>query len=105
MTYNDRLFPKPRFRNELRRTISAWGEYEQSHLARIVVGVVGCGSVGSRLLSLSKHIHMCMEFKEVMETTMAQPGPLSFFDDPTMLAPRRVVKQDLGGGAFQIVLP
>ena len=34
---------------------------------------------------------------------MAQTGPQSFFDDPTMLAPRRVVKQDLGGGAFVLV--
>ncbi len=39
---------------------------------------------------------------------MALPGPtslLSFFDDPTMLAPRRVVREDLGGGAFVLRSP
>jgi feruloyl-CoA synthase len=36
-----------------------------------------------------------------METPMATP----FLDDPRMLAPRRVVKTDLGGGAFELHSP
>ncbi len=47
VTYNDRLLPPPRWRPELTRTASAWGPDIQSQLARLHVGVVGVGSVGS----------------------------------------------------------
>lgn len=46
-TFNDRLLPPPAFREELRRTISAWGKEAQQKLARLTFGVVGVGSVGS----------------------------------------------------------
>ena len=47
VTFNDRLMPPPAFREELKRTISAWGEKSQQKLARLRFGVIGVGSVGS----------------------------------------------------------
>jgi hypothetical protein len=46
-TFNDRLLPPPAFREELKRTISAWGEEAQQKLARLKYGIIGVGSVGS----------------------------------------------------------
>jgi hypothetical protein len=47
VTFNDELLPPPAFREELKRTISAWGEKAQQQLARLRFGVIGVGSVGS----------------------------------------------------------
>lgn len=47
VTFNGRLLPAPGFREELKRTISAWGEQAQQKVARLKFGVVGVGSVGS----------------------------------------------------------
>lgn len=47
VTYMDALLPKPKFRRELTRTVSAWGPERQANLARLRIGVVGAGSVGS----------------------------------------------------------
>jgi molybdopterin-synthase adenylyltransferase len=46
-TFNDELLPPPAFREELKRTISAWGEKAQQKIARLTFGVIGVGSVGS----------------------------------------------------------
>lgn len=47
VTFTDSLLPPPAFREELKRTISAWGIQKQQKLARLKVGIVGLGSVGS----------------------------------------------------------
>jgi molybdopterin/thiamine biosynthesis adenylyltransferase len=47
ITFADHLLPPPRFRERLRRTVSAWGEEKQRDLARFTFGIVGAGSVGS----------------------------------------------------------
>lgn len=47
VTCMDELIPRPKFKKELTRTISAWGEKKQADLARLHFGVVGAGSVGS----------------------------------------------------------
>jgi Dinucleotide-utilizing enzymes involved in molybdopterin and thiamine biosynthesis family 2 len=47
VTFNDALRPAPAFHEELTRTVSAWGESAQGRLARLRVGVIGLGSVGS----------------------------------------------------------
>jgi molybdopterin-synthase adenylyltransferase len=47
ITYMEKLCPRPQFRKELTRTISAWGEGIQADLARLKIGIVGVGSVGS----------------------------------------------------------
>jgi len=47
VTYYDQLRQVPEYGEELLRTISVWGTVAQSKLARLRVGVVGLGSVGS----------------------------------------------------------
>ncbi len=47
VTFADNLLPPPRFREELSRTVSAWGENAQQTLARLKIGIGGGGSVGS----------------------------------------------------------
>lgn len=47
ITFADELLPIPRFREQLTRTISAWGKESQAKLARTTFGIVGVGSVGS----------------------------------------------------------
>jgi molybdopterin-synthase adenylyltransferase len=47
VTYDDALIPEPAFDDRVRRTISAWGRASQMSLARLHVGIVGAGSVGS----------------------------------------------------------
>ena len=45
--FADHLAPAPGFREMFRRTVTVWGEAEHANLARLRVGVVGLGSVGS----------------------------------------------------------
>lgn len=44
---NEQLFPHLEFDESFVRTISAWGAGKQSLLARMTIGIVGLGSVGS----------------------------------------------------------
>jgi len=47
VTWHPSLHPAPYFRPSLERTISSWGREAQADLARLHVGVIGAGSVGS----------------------------------------------------------
>lgn len=47
ITFDNNLLPPPRFRENLDRTVSAWGVDKQKLLARLHIGVIGMGSVGS----------------------------------------------------------
>ena len=47
VTYNDALVPELNFKEELSRTVSAWGKKEQQNLMRLRVGIIGAGNVGS----------------------------------------------------------
>lgn len=49
VTFTDGKLPVPSFREELARTVSAWGAHAQAKLARLRIGIVGIGSVGSIL--------------------------------------------------------
>jgi hypothetical protein len=46
VTYNDAIAQPPMATEEQVRTVSAWGDVQQAHLARLKVLVVGAGSVG-----------------------------------------------------------
>lgn len=47
VTWHPQRRPVPSFRRALDRTISAWGHVAQADLARLQIGIVGAGSVGS----------------------------------------------------------
>lgn len=47
VTFMDELIPIPKFRKNLERTVSAWGHNKQAVLARLKIGIIGLGSVGS----------------------------------------------------------
>ena len=46
VTYHPTLRPPPAYQDELRRTISVWGQAAQEDLTRLHVGVIGAGSTG-----------------------------------------------------------
>ena len=45
--YNDRLVKPPEFRELFKRTVTTWGKHNHLTLARLRIGIVGLGSVGS----------------------------------------------------------
>jgi molybdopterin/thiamine biosynthesis adenylyltransferase len=45
--FADFILPKPQFRELFKRTITVWGEESHANLARLRVGIIGLGSVGS----------------------------------------------------------
>ncbi|MBI4005731.1 MAG: ThiF family adenylyltransferase [Gammaproteobacteria bacterium] len=47
VSFNDSLMPKPEYRTEFKRTITVWGKQNHARLARLKVGIIGLGSVGS----------------------------------------------------------
>lgn len=49
VTFMEWLAPTPVFRTALKRTRSAWGDDVQAQMARLHIGVVGAGSVGSQV--------------------------------------------------------
>ncbi len=49
ISFNDNLIPKPVFRELFKRTVTVWGEENHTRLARLRIGIVGLGSVGSNV--------------------------------------------------------
>lgn len=47
VSYADHIIPKPAFRELFKRTVTVWGKENHATLARLRVGIVGLGSVGS----------------------------------------------------------
>jgi molybdopterin/thiamine biosynthesis adenylyltransferase len=47
VSFADHLIPKPGFRELFKRTVTVWGAKNHTNLARLRVGIVGLGSVGS----------------------------------------------------------
>ncbi len=47
VSFAEHLVPKPNFRELFKRTVTVWGEENHSILARLRIGIVGLGSVGS----------------------------------------------------------
>jgi ThiF family len=52
ITFHPTLRPEPEPRERLKRTIGVWGRHGQAQLARLRVGIVGLGSVGSIVCEL-----------------------------------------------------
>ena len=47
VSFNDSLVPVPEYQKEFKRTVTVWGKQNHSCLARLKIGIVGLGSVGS----------------------------------------------------------
>lgn len=67
--FNAELVPIPTFREHLKRTITVWGKENHAHLARLRVGIVGLGSVGSMVADALAHMgierFVLIDFDEV----------------------------------------
>ncbi len=71
VSYNDTIRPKPLFKNTYKRTVTVWGEKNHLHLARLRVGIIGLGSVGSMVAETLARIGVerftLIDFDEVQE--------------------------------------
>jgi molybdopterin/thiamine biosynthesis adenylyltransferase len=69
LTYHDGLRPKPEFKEVYKRTVTVWGEKNHAQLARLRVGIIGLGSVGSMVVeSLARmgvERFVLMDFDEI----------------------------------------
>lgn len=71
VSYDDRLRPKPEYKNIYKRTLTVWGEENHAHIARLRVGIIGLGSVGSlvaeSLARMGVERFVLIDFDEVQE--------------------------------------
>lgn len=71
VSFNDHLLPVPKFREMFQRTLTVWGEKNHAQLARLRVGIVGLGSVGSlvaeNLARMGLERITLIDFDEVQE--------------------------------------
>lgn len=69
--HNNTLRPRPIFKEIYKRTITVWGEEHHAELARLRVGIVGLGSVGSMvaeaLARMGIERFVLIDFDEVQE--------------------------------------
>jgi molybdopterin-synthase adenylyltransferase len=56
--FNDRLIPVPSYQEFFKRTRTVWGEHHHQQLARLRVGIVGLGSVGSLVAEMLARMGM-----------------------------------------------
>ncbi len=74
ITWHPKLRPIPTFRPTLQRTISAWGRAAQADVARLNIGIIGTGSVGSIVAEAlvrtgNEHIDL-MDFDSIEEKNL-----------------------------------
>jgi molybdopterin-synthase adenylyltransferase len=71
VSYNDSLRGRPEFKEKFKRTATVWGRKNHVHLARLRVGIVGLGSVGSMvaesLARMGIQRFVLIDFDEVQE--------------------------------------
>lgn len=71
VTYHDALRPKPEFKEIYKRTVTVWGTDNHAHLARLRIGIVGLGSVGSivaeSLARMGAERFVLIDFDEIQE--------------------------------------
>lgn len=71
VSVNDRLVPPPQFREMFKRTATVWGEERHARFARLRIGIIGLGSVGSLVAEALARMGMTdvvlIDFDEVQE--------------------------------------
>ena len=110
--YYDKLLPPPGFGIEFTRTVSAWGDSKQADLARLKVGIIGLGSVGSIVAeSLMKtgvqHI-MMIDFDVVERKNLDRLQGIGkkFIGTPKVVAMKQILEdQQLTKGFFSQPIP
>lgn len=69
LSFADHLVPKPEFQKMFERTVTVWGETAHANLARLRIGIVGLGSVGSILAEMLDRMglenYVLIDFDEV----------------------------------------
>jgi molybdopterin/thiamine biosynthesis adenylyltransferase len=67
--FNESLMPKPEYRELFKRTVTVWGKENHANLARLRVGIIGLGSVGSIVIETLARMGMerftLIDFDEV----------------------------------------
>lgn len=71
VSFADLMIPKPAFRELFKRTVTVWGRENHATLARLRVGIVGLGSVGSmvaeNLARMGIQQFVLLDFDEVQQ--------------------------------------
>jgi hypothetical protein len=111
VTYNSQLRPVPPPREQLLRTVSAWGDQAQGRLARLRVGVIGVGSVGSMVAEALARMGICDVL--LMDFDVVKPHNLDrLFNatpkDAEILAPKvtvmaRALRQSATAAEFAVI--
>jgi len=69
--FTDFLLPPPKFQEIYKRTVTVWGKENHSVLARLIIGIVGLGSVGSIVAELLARMgvgrFILIDYDEVQE--------------------------------------
>ncbi|GAB7024932.1 ThiF family adenylyltransferase [Geotalea toluenoxydans] len=72
--FNDDLMPKPVYREQFKRSITVWGKDNHQNLARLKIGIIGLGSVGS--IVAETLARMGMQFISLIDYDEIQPHNL-----------------------------
>ncbi|MGG7666044.1 HesA/MoeB/ThiF family protein [Dyadobacter sp. BHUBP1] len=84
VSYYDDIRLRPNFRPAFKRTLTVWGEQNHAHLARLRVGVVGVGSVGSLVVDALARMGVeritMLDFDEIREHNLDRLTGASFAD-------------------------
>lgn len=108
VSYDDVLRPKPEFKNSFRRTVTVWGQENHNHLARLRVGIIGLGSVGSivceSLARMGVERFVIMDFDEVQEHNLDRLLGATFKDigQPKVNITHRLLEKASTAASIQI---
>ncbi len=101
--YNDALLPPPSFKEIYKRTISVWGVENHARIARLRVGIIGLGSVGSivaeSLARMGIERFTLVDFDEVQEHNLDRLLGATIRDighNKAIIAQRQIIKSATG---------
>lgn len=99
VSFNDILLPKPQFRDMFHRTSTVWGTANHADIARLRIGIVGLGSVGSMiaeaLARMGLKYFVLIDFDEVQRHNLDRLQTASISDIgklKVIVAERRIRK-------------